>query len=294
MRRRIGTFAPLVLGIASLATAQTTMPAGNTGPPAIIQRYREVVKVGHGDAHEANERGWSAAYAKAKVPYYSVAMTAMTGSNDAWFLSGWPSFKALDDANAATAKNTELTAAINGFALKDAEYVSDAVGSLWLLRADMSYRDTVAWSEMHAYEMILVRARPGHNDDVKKIAERIRATHIAARTSAHWAMYEGRMGVPEGTFLVIVPHKSMADLDAAMRDDAEFGKALGEAGGKELDKLSSDGIISTQTEWFAVSPKMSYVSEDWRASDTQFWKGTTVMQAGMAVPAVAKKDAKKP
>jgi len=294
MRRRIGMSASLALGIASLATAQSPMPAGNTAPPTIIQRYREVVKVGRGDAHEANEKGWSAAYAKARLPYYSVAMTAMTGSSDAWFLSGWPSFKALDDATAATAKNAELTAAISAFALKDAEYVSDAIGSLWMLRPDMSYRDTVAWSQMHAYEMILVRARPGHSDDVKKIAERIRATHIAAHTSAHWAMYEGRMGVPDGTFLVIVPHKSVADLDVGMGEEAEFGKALGEAGGKELDKLSSDGIISTQTELFAVSPKMSYVSEEWRASDADFWKGTTVTQAGMPAPATPKKDAKKP
>lgn len=292
MRRRIGMSVPLVLGIAALATAQSPMPAGNTGPPPIIQRYREVVKVGRGDAHEANEKGWSGAYAKAKVPVFSVAMTAMSGSSDAWFLSGWPSFKAFDDANTAIAKNTELTAAVNGFALKDAEYVNDAIASIWMLRPDMSYRDTVAWSEMHAYQMITIRARPGHDGDVKTIAEKIRATHMAAHTGAHWAMYQGMMGVPDGTFLVMIPLKSIADIDAGMREDAAFGKALGEAGGKELDKLSSDAIISTQTDLFAVSAKMSYVSDEWRASDSDFWKGTTVMQAG--APAPAKKDAKKP
>jgi hypothetical protein len=292
MRRRIGMSVVLILAFAPPAMTQSTVPAGPTPPAPIIQRWREMVKVGRGDAHAANEKGWSAAYAKAKAPYFSLAMTAMTGPNDAWFLSAWPSFKALDDANAAMEKDKELQTAISGFALKDAEDVSDAVGSIWALRQDLSYRDTVAWSQMHAYEMITVRARPGHNDDIKKIAEKIRATHIAAHTSAHWAMYQGMMGVPDGTFLVIVPHKTVGDLDVGMKEDESFGKALGDVGGKELDKLSNDGVISTQTDLFAVSAKMSYVPEDWRASDADFWKGTAVMQAG--APAAAKKESKKP
>jgi hypothetical protein len=283
--------APLLLGIATFATAQSTMPAGPTPPPPILQRARELVKVGHGDAHEANERAWSAAYANSKLPFYSVAMTSMTGTNDAWWMTAWSSFKDFDDANVAMAKNKELTESVSQYAVKDAEYVSESVTSLWVLRPDMSYRDTVAWSSMHAYQMITVRARPGHSDDVKRIAEKIRATHQAAGTSAHWAMYQGMMGVPDGTFLVIIPLKSVADIDVGMKEDAQFGKALGEAGGKELDKLSSDGVISTETNLYAVNAKMSYVSNDWRVADADLWKGASVMQAGAPME---KKAPKKP
>jgi hypothetical protein len=272
--------APLLLGIATFATAQSTMPAGPTPPPPLLQRFREAVRVGKGDAHEANERAWAVAYANSKLPIYSVAMTAMTGPNDAWWMSAWSSFKEYDDANVAMAKNKELTAAISQYSAKDAEYVSDAVGSMWALRPDLSYRDTVDWSAMRAYEMITVRARPGHSDDLKRIAERLAATHKAAGTSAHWAMYQGTLGVPDGTYLVIVPHKSVADIDVGMKEDALFAKALGEAGGKELEKLSSDGIISVETNLFAVNAKMSYVSKEWRAADADFWKSSAVMQAG--------------
>jgi hypothetical protein len=272
--------APLLLGIATFATAQSTMPAGPTPPPPLLQRFREAVKIGKGDAHEANERAWAVAYANSKLPIYSVAMTAMTGPNDAWWMSAWSSFKEYDDANVAMAKNKELTAAISQYSAKDAEYVNDAVGSIWALRPDLSYRDTVDWSAMHAYEMITVRARPGHSDDLKRIAEKLAATHKAAGTSAHWAMYQGMQGVPDGTYLVIVPHKSVAEIDVGMKEDAQFAKALGEAGGKELEKLSSDGIISVETNLFAVNAKMSYVSKEWRAADADFWKSSAVMQAG--------------
>jgi hypothetical protein len=281
--------APLLLGIATFATAQSTMPAGPTPPPPLLQRFREAVRVGKGDAHEANERAWAVAYANSKLPIYSVAMTAMTGPNDAWWMSAWSSFKEYDDANVAMAKNKELTAAISQYSAKDAEYVSDAVGSMWALRPDLSYRDTVDWSAMRAYEMITVRARPGHSDDLKRIAEKLAATHKAAGTSAHWAMYQGMLGVPDGTYLVIVPHKSVADIDTGMKEDALFAKALGEAGGKELEKLSSDGVISVETNLFAVNAKMSYVSKEWRVADADFWKGSAVMQAGAPAETKASK-----
>src|ERR1041384_1732560 len=79
MRRRIPLSALLLLASSPLAMAQSPMPAGPSAPPPIIQRFREMVKVGHADAHEANERAWAGAYAKTKLPYYSIAMTSMTG-----------------------------------------------------------------------------------------------------------------------------------------------------------------------------------------------------------------------
>jgi hypothetical protein len=220
-----------------LAMAQSKMPAGPGSPPLILQRFRKVVKTGRNDAHEALEHTWANADAKSKLPIYS--MTSMTGPNDAWGVSGYSSFKDFDDANAAIAKNKELAATISQFSAKDVENISDGISTLWVLRRDLSYRDSVDWSHMHAYEVLTVRVRPGHNDDLKKIVDKLAATHKAARTSAHWAMYQGLMGVPDGTYMVLVPHASVADLDVGMCEDAEFAKALGELGGKEPDKLSA-------------------------------------------------------
>ena len=292
MRRSIGVPASVVFVIAAMSPVCAQMPAGPSPPPPIVQRFREMTKVGHGDAHEANERAWSAAYARSRIPMYGVAMTSMAGPSDVWFISGYSSFKALEDMGTAIGKDKELTAAINMLAAKDADYVSDATGSIWVLRPDLSYRDTVDWSRMHAYEMITVRARPGHSGDIKQIVEKIRAGHASAGTSARWAMYQGMMGVPDGTYLVVVPHASLADLDVGMKDDALFATALGEAGARELDRLSSDGVISIQTDLYTVSPRMSYVSDEWRAADADFWRGAAVMQAGEPVP--AKKPVKKP
>jgi hypothetical protein len=98
-------------------------------------------------------------------------------------------------------------------------------------------------------------------------------------------------GVADGSFMVLIPLASVADVDVGMKEDAAFGKALGQAGGQELDKLTADGIMSVETNLFTVSPKMSYVSKEWRMADADFWKGSAVMQAGEPME---KKAAKKP
>ena len=168
-------------------------------------------------------------------------MTAMTGPNDALVHVRMAVVQGVRRREHCGRQGQGVYDRVSGFAVKDAEDVSDAVASFWMLRPDLSYRDTVAWSQMHAYEMITVRARPGHNDDVKKIAEKIRATHMAAHTSAHWAMYQGGMGVPDGTFLVIIPHKTVADLDVGMKEDAQFGKPSATSAGRSSTSCRTTG-----------------------------------------------------
>src|SRR2546426_850605 len=61
-------------------------PALPTSQPALITIYREQVKLGRGTEHERIEAGWPAAFAKAKSPNYYLAMTSLTGPNEAWFI----------------------------------------------------------------------------------------------------------------------------------------------------------------------------------------------------------------
>ena len=129
MRRSIGVPVAAVLGFAALSMAQSQAPTAPWGPPPILQRYREMVKVGRGDPHQANEHAWATAYAKSKIPFYIVAMTSMSGASDAWYFSAFSSFKELDEQTTAIGNNKELTAAVNAYALKDADYISDGIGS---------------------------------------------------------------------------------------------------------------------------------------------------------------------
>ena len=77
-----------------------------TSQPNLIMIVREEVKNGHNAMHAAHEAGWPAAYAKAKSPNYYLALTSMTGPNEAWYVVPFASHAALgesmkrDDADA--------------------------------------------------------------------------------------------------------------------------------------------------------------------------------------------------
>ena len=71
----------LVLGC-SEAFAQT-LP---TTQPNLLQIIREEVKLGHGADHTKTEAGWPAAFEKAKSPYFYLALTSMTGTNEVWYV----------------------------------------------------------------------------------------------------------------------------------------------------------------------------------------------------------------
>src|SRR3569832_223766 len=62
--------------------------------PKVLQIYREMVKPGKSAAHEKLEAGWPKAYKASKNPAQYLAMTAITGPSEAWFVSGYDSYEA--------------------------------------------------------------------------------------------------------------------------------------------------------------------------------------------------------
>ncbi len=164
----------------------------------------------------------------------------------------------------------------------------------------MSYNATYEWPMARYYQAYIVTEKPDHEGITKKIAEKIRDAYAKSGVPAHWAMYESIAGTPSGVFQVIIPLRSLAQVDTAMLNDAKFSAALGEQGGAEINRLAADGIASQEVQLVAVDPKMSVVDDRWRAADVAF-RGKkpetgAVMQAGAARPDPAKKkdEQKKP
>jgi len=54
--------------------------------------------------------------------------------------------------------------------------------------------------------------------------------------------------------------------------DKDFEAAMGEEGMKKLSELSAAAIESSQTNLFAINPRMSYPADEWVKADPEFWK----------------------
>src|SRR3989304_8303900 len=85
-------------------------------PPPIVSIYREQVKPGKGGAHEKSEMAWVQAYAKAKAPAHYVAMTSVTGPDEAWFIEARDSFASVQKDQEAIMGNAALSAEIDAIA----------------------------------------------------------------------------------------------------------------------------------------------------------------------------------
>src|SRR4051812_3502906 len=107
-------------------------------PPAVLQIGREVVKEGRSAAHRKVEADWSRSFRKANFPYHYLALEAMTGPGEAWFLSAYPSFAAMEDADAQFEKGP-LKNEMDLLDARDGEVRASSRSMIAVYRKDMSY-----------------------------------------------------------------------------------------------------------------------------------------------------------
>lgn len=260
----------LFLSASSMALAQE--PA-SSGPPKVLQIFREEVKPGKGAAHEKVEVGWPRAFTNAKSPTHYLAMVSVTGPSEAWFITGFNSLAAWEKDRQDNEKNVALTAELDQLAERDGELLSSVRSIVATYREELSYRPAgVNIGQMRYFHVTTIRIRPGHENDFIQANKIVREAHEKANVPEHWAVFQVNSGMPNGTFLNIQPLKSLAEVDAfAETHGKAYQDATGDEGRQKLRELASAGTLSTETTIFAFSPKMSYVSKETASADPDFW-----------------------
>src|SRR5689334_22477648 len=97
----------IALGGLSGASAQPS------SQPKVLTIIREHVKVGRGAHHSKFERGYPAAFEKAKWPDHSIAITSMTGPSEAWYLLSHDSLAAVEASDQRIEKDPVLSAELD-------------------------------------------------------------------------------------------------------------------------------------------------------------------------------------
>ena len=299
MRNRTSIFcaAALCLGAVATAQAQQAMLA----PPKVLVVTREVVKYGKAAAHEKWEMGWPRAFAKAKWPVNFLAVTSMTGEGRALYFSGYDSLAAWESDTQAAEKNAALSAETAALGAKDGDFVSESRNAVLTYMPELSYQPDPPVAGLRYFMIASIVLKPGHVDHFTEVRKIALAAHQKAALGDHFAVYHLTAGGNTNTYLIFLPFKSLAEADQfpAMHGKA-YEAALGEEGQKKLADFNSQDVESTETQIFAFSPKMSYVSKEWVAADPEFWApkpAPTAAPAAAAAPAekpAAKKEAKKP
>ncbi len=277
---------------AAQALAQTTgsMPPG---PPKILQIFREDVKVGKGAAHEKLEAAFAQAFKKAKWPTIYLAMSSVTGPGEVWFLVPFVSFEAWEKDQQAAEKNAALMAELTKLGEKEGEFVSGGRSIAAIYREDLSPHPNVSIAQMRYFRVITFRVRPGHEGDFAEAVKIVRGAYEKAKVDQPWAVFQVSAGMLGPTFMVFLPTKSLQEIDASLVRSGKIQEAEGEEGATRLQKIAADAYLSVESNIYAFSPKMSYVSKEFAAGDPDFWTPkpkTTAKPVGGA--SAEKKEAK--
>lgn len=279
----------LALTCACVTAAQENSP-GNASIPKVLQITREFVKPGKaGMAHDKAEDAFVDAMRRAKWPTYYLGMNSLSGKSRALFLTWYDSFEAWQKDGDATQKNAALSSALDRASMADGELLESIDQGVFYFRDEMSLRPRPDLSQMRYLEAIVFHVRPGKDKEWDQVVKMFKEGYEKAVPGAHWGMFEEVYGGDGGTFLMLIAHKSLSEIDQGFAEDKQFEAALGEDGMKKLDELYAASVASDQEQLFAFNPHMSYVKDEWIKADPGFWKPKAAATSATKAPAEEKK-----
>jgi hypothetical protein len=278
MRKTVGSLLQALTVLAPLAlSAQTaaTPPTYN-----VLTIFRETVKPGKGNAHDAMETAWAAASAAAKAPAASIAMSAMTGPTENWYMSAYLNWADFEKANKAGEANAALTAVNKQYSSQEGEYLSDGRMMILTPMMDLSYGAPANLPASRYFSVQRISVRPGHTAEYEESRKIVKAAHESAKLTDHYTLWRVVAGAPAGTYFQMVARKSLAEIDegATIHGAAYIAALGGPEGQKKLDAMTASAVISSETDHFAFAPQQSFPPPEWVTADPAFWKHKPVVK----------------
>ncbi len=282
---------PLVAQTADAANAPQNTASG---PPKLIQIYREVLKPGRSPLHEKSETQYANAMYKANFPYYQLALTSMSGPDRALFITAGNDYADLQKGQEFIRKDVALRTELDRLAPSDVDLVATGENLVYSYEPDLSYRPDFNLGEMRYATVDLFRVKPGYGDEFKDFWKRVIAAHEKANIDEHMLVYSLAYGGPTGAYLVIQPMKTVAELDTVHETHgAAYKEALGSDWQQKISAFAREGLTSVDNNLFEINPKMSYVSKQTIASAPGYWRPKETETAARAKKSIVTPASKK-
>ena len=242
-----------------------------TSQPKYLQIVREELKLGHDADHAKIEAGWPAACERAKSPDFYMAMTSMTGSNEAWFVIPQQSNAAAEASMKQNASDKTLSKELDRLAKADAEMITSVKTLLAAARTDLSYGAYPDLGKQRYWEITMFRVRPGHEGQFDAAAKSYIASTKRVSPNSSFRVYEIIAGMPGPTYLIFSSLTSYAAFDAMSSDGEKTWAGMTADEMATMNKFSTEALANVETNRFRLSPTMSYVPRSVRLSDPAFW-----------------------
>jgi len=264
----------LSLALAALVPAALGAQATPAAPVFnVLTVYRETVKPGKTAAHDAHEDNWARAMVAAKAPAPMLAMTAMSGAPENWYMSAYPTWADYEKANKAN-ESPALAAIQKQYSSMEGEYLSDGRLMVLTFRADLSFGGPADLPASRYFSVTRITVRPGQNAAYEENRKMVKAAHETAKLTDKYSMWQAAAGAPAGTYYLFVARKSLGEIDegAAIHGDAYLAALGGPEAQKKMAANQAAAIISSQADHFAFAPQQSIAPAEWVTADPGYWK----------------------
>jgi hypothetical protein len=263
----------VILSAAGLGSMNTALSQGlPTSQPKLLTIYCEQVKIGLNAEHSKHESGWPAAYEKAKSPDYYLAMTSLTGPNEAWYMIPSESHAAFGESMKREDKDPALGAKLAKLARGDAKYISGARGLQAIAQPDLSVGTFPDLSKARFYEVSVFKVKPGHEQQFEEAAKAYAAARKRADTKIGYRVYQVLAGMPGVNYLIMSSVEDYGDFDQLLAASMSTWNAATAEEKETLQKAANEALISTDSNRYRVDPRQSYVPKETREKDPEFWK----------------------
>jgi hypothetical protein len=278
----------LVVAFAGISVLPVLAQEGSK-PAPVLQILRETVKEGRSAAHERVEADYAATFRRTKYPGHYIALAAMSGPGDVWFIEPMPSFAAMEDYDAAMQKEP-LKSALASVDSRDGE-LRAASSSVWAVyRPDLSYRPERFNAAKTRYVVAgTLRVRLGHDEDFLAGAKVYFGGFQKANIDACVLGYQVVAGAPAGTYLLFTMMDSMKVVDGEPARMRAMQQVMGQENFSRLMKGAGDTFASIADTLLQVKPGMSYPPQDMVDADPGFWKPKPMAKPASAAAAPEKK-----
>jgi hypothetical protein len=246
--------------IAASAAAQ-----GLTEPPPILQLVRKPGTTG------ASIKPYASAGAAVQV----IGMRSVTGLPETWMMEAHYSFASVEDLDQRLAALAPVKVMNDPADPLSKDTLAPARTILALYRDEWSYRAPEAiraFPRARYFQISIFRVRPGAESSFGDLVRLRRASADAVNLDRPELAYQVISGAPSGTFVFVAPIASLRSMDNGVAPAPVVAEGLVAARAKDGARLASETEMSREHLLFRVEPRISYVSDEFAASDRMFWR----------------------
>jgi hypothetical protein len=180
------------------------------------------------------------------------------------------SFASIEAVTAALANTRQ----VQGAALPDSLPLSTSTIAVY--RAALSYRPDEAAAALPKARYLNVsvyRIRAGADLEFVELMRTRRKGLAAANMDRPVIAYQVVSGAPSGTYIFISPLATLKTLDEGIARLPVYAETMAEAGADAGRKLAAETEVARESRLFRMDPRISYVSDEFAAGDSEFWRG---------------------